>query len=733
MNKTFTLLVFLCISALIFNQAYSQEQSKAEKKDLITLEDIWLRYTFYPNYVSGLNSLNDGKHYTELEKEGIVKYSFETGDKIETIIKAEDLVVDGSERPIQIQDYSFNKDESKALITTNKEPIYRHSYKATNYLWDLKTKKLLEISKDQKQQLTTMNDDGTKLAYVRDNNIYLFDIATQKEIQITTDGKVNEIINGAPDWVYEEEFGFAQGFEWSPDGKKIAFYKFDESKVKQWSMRYYGELYPDDYTYKYPKAGEDNSIVNVYVYNIESQKTVKMDVGTETDQYIPRINWTNDNNTLCITRLNRLQNKLELLLSDVNTGTSKVILTETNKYYVDITDNLTFLKDGKHFIWSSEQSGYNHLYLYDLTGKLINQITDGNWDVVEFLGVDEPNDLLYYISAENSPTQRDLYSINLNGKKKKRLTKEDGTNSVYFSTTFDYFINTHSDANTPVKTTLHDKNGKLIRELETNKDLVDKLQNYMVSKKEFFTFKTENGTELNGWMIKPYNFTKSNKYPVFVTIYGGPGINTVNDDWEYTMLWHQYIAQKGYIVVSVDPRGTGYRGEEFKKQTYLQLGKLEAEDMIETAKYLGGLSYVDKDRIGIQGWSYGGYLSSLSLFKGGDYFKMAIAVAPVTNWRFYDNIYTERFMRTPQENPSGYDDNSPINFAKNLKGSYLLIHGGTDDNVHIQNTMELAKALNDAGKQFDMHIYPNKNHSIYGGYTRYHLFTKMSNFIFENL
>ena len=713
---------------LITSNIQAQETKKIEDRPVkdVTLEDAWAYFTFYPKFIQGLRSMNDGLHYSVQDDVDINKYSYASGELVETLVEGEKL-------GIEFQSYAFNKDENKILFSAEHQAIYRHSYVAKYYVWDMKTKTLTDISKNGKQSLATFSPDGHKVAFVKENNIYYFDLNSGKEIQLTSDGEFNKIINGAPDWVYEEEFSFSKGFFWSPDNTYIAYMKFDESAVKQWSMTTYGELYPELYQYKYPKAGEDNSIVDVYVYNILNSSEVKMDLGKQTDQYIPRIQWTQQAGTLCITRLNRLQNKLELLLADAASGQAKVLLTEESKYYVDITDNLTFLKDQKHFVWTSEKSGFNHIYLYELNGKLKNQITKGEWDVVSFHGVDEVNALVYYTSAESSPTQRDLYVIGLNGKSKKSIGKKNGTNDADFSKSFKYFINTWSDANTPPISTLCNASGKEIRVLENNDDLVQKMKPYRFAKKDFFSFTTSENVELNGWMIKPYNFNKKKSYPVYMTCYGGPGANTVNNRWDYNDIYYQFLASKGYIIVSVDNRGTGYRGEEFKKSTYLQLGKLETIDQIEAGKYLAKLPYVDGSRIGIQGWSFGGYLSSLALLKGNDVFKMAIAVAPVTNWRYYDNIYTERFLRTPDENPSGYDDNSPINFVKQLKGKYLIIHGTSDDNVHIQNTIEMVNALNDANKQFDMHIYPNKNHSIFGGYTRFHLFNKMTLFIEENL
>jgi len=535
------------------------------------------------------------------------------------------------------------------------------------------------------------------------------------------------------DWVYEEEFGITKGFEWSPDGKYIAYYRMDESKVKEFTLTYYGELYPEEYKYKYPKAGEDNSLVDIFVYDVAAGKSVKMDAGKETDQYIPRIYWTYQPGKLVMFRMNRLQNHLDLLLTDASTGASSVLLAEDNKYYVDIFDNTKFLKDGSGFIFTSEKSGYNHIYYYGMDGKLKKQLTSGNWDIAEVSGIDEKNKMVHYISFEDGPMNKMLYSVSFDGAKKK-ISSDLGSHSVTFSSDFAYYIDNWSDANTAPKYTIRDAKGKQQLVLEDNADLNAKMKEYGFAKEEFFTFKTSENVELNGWMIKPANMEKGKKYPVFMYMYGGPGVNTVENGFGYfDFAWFQMLAQKGYIVVSVDNRGTGGRGEEFKKCTYMQLGKYEVADQIEAAKYLGTLDYVDKSRIGVFGWSFGGYLSTLCMTKGNEYFKAGIAVAPVTNWRYYDNIYTERFMRTPQENADGYDSNSPINFVKKLKGKYLLVHGTTDDNVHVQNSMDLVSALVNANREFDMFFYPNKNHSIYGGFTRYHLYNKMTNFILENL
>ena len=561
------------------------------------------------------------------------------------------------------------------------------------------------------------------------------------ETQITTDGKYNEIINGGTDWVYEEEFGFDKGFEWSPDGSKIAYYRFDESEVKEFQMEIYGTLYPEHQRFKYPKAGEANSLVTVHVHEINQNRTTGFYNGSETDIYIPRIKWANAN-TLSVQKLNRLQNELEIwmgtFLPDRPNNKSvetKVVYAEVSKTYIDIHDNITFLKDGKSFLWTSEKDGFNHIYKVDYTSGKEEQITSGEWEVTTVYGINEKTNNIYFQAAHKTPMQREVYSIDLKSKKENILSKKDGVNYANFSNTFDYYFLHHSDANTPFTVTVqstHLKHAPIV--LEDNRMLKATLATYDISPKTFFTVKNNDGTALNAWMIKPSDFDEKKTYPLLMFVYGGPGINTVNDKWEYgNYFWFQSLAQQGYVVVSVDARGTGYRGREFKHSTYLQLGKFETEDQIAAAKKLGAMPYIDQNRIGIFGWSYGGYMSSLCISKGADVFKSAIAVAPVTNWRYYDNIYTERFMRTPQENGKNYDSNSPINHVDKIKGNYLLIHGSADDNVHFQNAMEMANTLVEKNIPFDFMAYPNKDHGIYGGLTRLHLYNKMTQFILNKL
>ena len=709
-------------------------------KNRITFDDVFRNGTFRSKSIHGLRSMNDGIHYTTVENgRAIVKFSYKTGASADTILKVDEL---NNESFQHIGDYSFSDDESKIMLSIDRESIYRHSFVADFYIWDMEAENLIRLSENGKQQLASFSPDGKKVAFVRDNNIFITDLETNQELQFTFDGEKNSIINGAPDWVYEEEFGFSKAFAWSPDGGKLAFIRFDERDVKEFNMTMFAgekpqlsenELYPENRSWKYPKAGEDNSIVSVHVYNLISGKTVIMDIGDETDQYVPRIRWTNNSNTLCIFRLNRLQNKLEFIFADIATGVSKVIYTDENKYYIDENnyDYLTFTKDGKYFIVLNETDGWNHIYLYTIDGELVEKVTKEEYDVQDFYGFDETNRIFYFQSAERSPVDRDIYSIKWDGTGKKRLSGQKGVNRASFSKGFQYYINYFSNAETPTQVTLRDSKGKMIRVLEGNDELMKKLKEYKFSTKEFFEFTTSEGVKLNGYIIYPPDFNKNNQYPVFMTQYSGPNSQSALNSWD--LGWNTYLAQEGYIVACVDGRGTGARGEEFRKMTYLQLGKYETIDQIEAAKYFGSLPFVDQARIGIWGWSYGGFTTLLCMTKGEGTFKVGVAVAPVTHWKYYDNIYTERFMRTPQENPAGYDDNAPISFAGQLEGHLLIIHGSADDNVHVQNTMEFTEALVQADKDFEMMIYTNRNHGIYGGKTKYQLFRKINNFVMENL
>lgn len=728
----YTMRYLLLIAVLLGFQAVSAQSAKK----LITQDDLWKDNTFRIKSVPGFNAMNDGKRYTQIDKDSskqrICAYDLATGKMLQTLFDNMQQIPDNGE-VVEVDDYVFSKDEQKMLLKTNSKNIYRRSVLNRIFVFDIKsgTIKLMDTGSVLH---ATFSPDGTKVAYVTNNNLYYKDLATNEVVSVSNDGEWNKIINGNCDWVYEEEFGFTRAFDWSADGGHIAYYRFDESKVPEYTLPKYTGLYPENYTYKYPKAGEVNSIIQIKIYDVKKKTTVNADLGKETDQYIPRIKWANSSNKLCIYRLNRLQNKLELLLADANDGRSDVIYAEENKYYIDINDNITFLPDGNSFIFASEQDGYQHLYRYDWKSKKQTKLTEGNYDIERIVSIDEKNKLVYYTAAENSPMERKLYSVDWNGGKKKLLTPEDGTHAITEIKGNNYFLDRYSSLTTPPVYYLRNAAGKIVRTLEDNKALKDKIAEYDMGKISFTKVSLPSGQDFNGWIITPPNFDAHKKYPVLMYQYSGPGSQEVGDRFPVgNYFWHQMLAQKGYIVFCADGSGTGYRGEEFKKKTYLQMGKYESEDQINIANYLASLPYVDKDRIGIWGWSYGGFMSSTCLFKGNEIFKAAIAVAPVTNWRYYDNIYTERYMRTPKENASGYDDNAPEKMADKLKGKFLLIHGTGDDNVHFQNSIMLTEALIKANKQFELGYYPNKAHGISGGNTRRQLYTKMTDFILSNL
>ncbi|MFT4753457.1 MAG: dipeptidyl-peptidase-4 [Salibacteraceae bacterium] len=700
------------------------------QKKTITMADLHEKRTFQPDGVWGLTSMDNGQYYTSIKRtengQALVKYSYSTGDSVATLFSTDSISEFNT-----FSNYTFSFDESKIMMTTDVELIYRHSTRENVWIYDSKSNSLTSISENGKQRYTSFSPNGKMVAFVRNNNMFVYNLESKKETTITEDGEFNKIINGATDWVYEEEFAFDKAFAWSPDNSHIAYYKFDESKVKEFNMiMYQSQLYPSDYTFKYPKAGEDNSKVEIYVFNLKKKQSVKANY-PETE-YIPRIKWANSS-SLAIQTLNRLQNDLQIHLVNVKKNKSRLLYREQSETYVEVIDSWTFPSGLSQMFITSESTGYNHLYSVSYGKEISRQLTKGSWDITDFYGVSEQSEMAYFQSAEKSPTQRHIYSLDLKTLTIEQLSIKDGWNSAEFSKNFLYHMNTHSDANNPATITINANNGNVLSTLVDNSELNETLNSFAISQKEFITIPTSYGEKLNGWMIKPADFDTNKQYPVLITIYGGPGSQTVKDSWDYNMMWHHMLAQKGYIIMSVDNRGTGARGTEFKKSTYQQLGKLELVDYIETAKYLGAQPYIDSARIGIWGWSYGGYMSTLAISKGADYFKAAIAVAPVTNWRYYDNIYTERYMRTPQENANGYDNNSPINFVEKIKGNYLLVHGTADDNVHFQNTAELVSALVNANVQYDFYMYTDKNHGIYGGNTRKHLFTKFTNFLLEKL
>ncbi|WP_416987236.1 S9 family peptidase [Alistipes ihumii] len=679
--------------------------------------------TFEQKTVSGVRSLSDGERYTTMSDGRVLCFSYRTGEPAGVLFDAS-----AAEPRIEFTDYVLSADERRLLLTTDVEPIYRHSFTAEYWIYDRQDGSLRRLSQGGPQQQAQFSPDGSRVAFVRGGNLFVADPAAGSERQLTFDGRFNHIINGLPDWVYEEEFSFARAFAWSPDGRKIAYLRFDESRVKQYNMnRFAGGLYPENYTFKYPKAGEQNSVVELYCCDAADGSTVRMDTGEQTDQYIPRLFWT-PTGQLGFYRLNRLQNHFEVLLCD-SSGASRVVYDERNDRYVERVDGrtVTFLPDGDRFVVRSERDGFMHLYLYGVSEGLLGRITSGEWEVTELLGIE--GDRVYYLSTETSPLRRDLYTVRLDGRGKRRLTGGDGTYRIAPSRGFRYFISYFSNVRTPNRVTLHRSDGRLVRTLEDNAALRAKLDELQVPVKEFFRFATSEGVELNGYMVRPNGFDSSRRYPVLMTQYSGPGSQQAADRW--TIGWEDVLVQQGYIVACVDGRGTGFRGEEFKKCTYGELGKYETVDQIEAARYLASLPYVDPDRIGIYGWSYGGFMALNCILKGNDVFRAAIAVAPVTSWRFYDTIYTEIYNGLPQDNPSGYDDNSPIHFADRLKGKLLIAHGTGDDNVHIQNTYEMITKLVEYDKPFELYVYPDRNHGM--GPSRHHLMERCIEFVQRNL
>jgi dipeptidyl-peptidase-4 len=687
----------------------------AQKKK-ITLEDIYKNNTFRPEPVAGFSnpaeeSLFDPKDIRD-----------EAGKQIDT----------------RMSQVSGNK--KNILFFTDREQIYRRSTRANVYLYDVATKRTVSLNKG-KVMHPTFSPDGTKLAYVFDNNLYIHDLATGQSKAITTDGKWNEVINGNADWVYEEEFSFSRAYEWSPNGSYIAYYRFDESGVKEFNMTIFDDKYNKDYRYKYPKTGEANSKVDIHIYNVASGNQVKAQF-EQGDIYIPRIKWTQNDSKLVVYWMNRLQNHLKLLMTDAATGTATTLYDEKNKYYVDINDDWWFLKDGKHFVFGSEMNGWYRLYLYSLDGKKKVELTKGAFDIADVHGVDEANRLVYYTAAYPTPMDRNLFVTDFDGKKTYQLTNGKGWHRTELNADYTKFYDYHSDINTPQVVSLYNikkaKNsitavkGKTVNE---SSKLRSVMNDYALGKTEFVRVPTSKGDTLNGWMLKPADFDPNKKYALLFCNYGGPGSQQVANRFGAVSFWHQMLAQNGIIVVSVDNTGTGFRGEEFKKKTYLRLGQLEIEDQIDAAKYFGQMSFIDKNRIGHWGHSFGGFMSSLAITKGADVFKAAVAGAPVTSWRYYDNIYTERFMRTPQENPLGYDTTAPINFVNRIKGHYFIIHGTADDNVHFQNSAQMITALVKANVDFESAYYPNKNHGISGmaDNTTLHLWSKVTRFLFENL
>ena len=726
-------ILLMCLSVLSALQLIAGEP--------ISLKDI-TNGAFATKRISGVNPLEGTSEYAQISSDGrqVVKYSFKTGNATGVIF---DLADAKGGQLSSFDDYQISTDGSRLLLQTNTNRIYRRSFTADFYLYDVKTMQLKKLSKDGSEQIPTFSPDGRQIAYVHQNNIYITDGENVK--QVTTDGEFNKIINGLPDWVNEEEFGFNNALAWSADSKTLSWIKYDESEVKSFTLQFYKgshptfemfDIYPGDYSYKYPKAGEANSKVSAWSYTLTDGAVRKYDLPLAADGYIPRIKTTFDTNRIIVYTMNRHQDELNLYAANPLTGTCKLLIKESVPKYVkeEAMEGISIMKD--YILVPSDRDGYMHLYLYDKNGKLIRQIDKGNYDVTEIYGYDAKTGNTYFQAAARKPMQREIYVADKSGKL-TCLSARAGWNVASFSGDYKYFLNTWSDSNHPYVFAIYDNKGKQVREVLNNDELQAKLAKYGNTGVEFFTFTTSEGVKLNGWMVKPANFDATKKYPVIMHQYSGPGSQQVVDNWSVGSMgsgamFDYYLTQKGYIVVTVDGRGTGARGAAFEKCTYLRLGDLESKDQAEAALWLGKQSYVDASRIGIWGWSFGGFNTLMSMSEGRNVFKAGVAIAPPTNWRYYDSVYTERYMRTPQENAEGYAIN-PINRAENLHGKLLICHGLADDNVHPQNTFEYSEALVQADKDFKENLYTNRNHGIYGGNTRNHLLRQVAEWFIHNL
>lgn len=701
--------------------------------------------TFYPERYYSIVPMNDGEHFARMsnDRKMVLQCSFKSGEVVDTLFDAS--TARGFDNK-NIDDYAFSPDESRMLIQTNTASIYRRSFTAEHYIYSRKNNKVEPLSQNGAQQVPKFSPDGTMIAFVRDNNIFIVKLLfNNSESQVTTDGEFGKIINGVPDWVYEEEFSTNCSYDWSADSKMLAYIRYDESEVMNYDMPMYipsstkveYDPYVKPYSYKYPVAGADNSKVSVHTFDVKSRVTRQLKLEIDSESYIPRIQFTKNPDVLAVVTLNRHQSIMDVFAANPRSGLCKRILREESDTYLNEKTFTGIRFYDKNFILHSERSGYNHLYLYNIDGQLVRPITQGNYEITDFFGWDQKKNLFYYASNEGSPLRNNVYKINAKGKK-ARLTKGDGTNSAVFSSGLKYFINTFDNITTPHIVTSNDNNGNVLKTLVDNKKLNERLEGMTLPQKEFFAFTTSDGVSINGWMVKPHDFDGSKQYPVVMYQYSGPYSQEVTDSW-YTGMYpgaafEAYMCEQGFIMVCVDGRGTGGRGTEFGKCTYLKLGYYESNDQVEAAKYLGSLPYVDKNNIGIWGWSFGGYNTIMSMSQKDAVFKAGVAIAAPTDWRFYDTVYTERFMRTPKENKEGYDLGSAVVHANDLNGKLLLIHGTADDNVHFRNMLRYAHAVNQAGKMVEMALYPDSNHSIYfGPRTRMHVFERLSQFFIENL
>jgi len=725
----------------------SGPEPRPDKKDakqdegVLTIKNIFGSGMFSAKAKGGYTMLKNGNYCVEdydasNKAYEILEYSF-TKDSVVDTLFSQKFITDTTALPknFALENFQISENKKYILLQTATQSIYRHSKKAIYYIYSIRTHKIKKVHHDKEVFYATFSPDESKVAYVFDNNLYIqYFLYGDSTVQVTKDGLLNNVLNGKTDWVYEEEFSMSQGYEWSPKGDKIIYYRFDESKVKMYQLDYYDSLYPTIYKYKYPVAGEDNSKVSVWVYDLNVDIKRKLELHEENDQYIPRISWTKDDNTVAVERLNRQQNNLELIEASSPGWKLKTVLKEHDNDYIEITDNLYFFDDNS-FMMSSSKSGFNNIYLYDHDGKELRNLTPYRFDIENILGYDDSAKTIFYSAKEPNPRTSTVFQVNLDGTGKKTLNDDEkGSTSVEFASDYKHYLMTTSSAMVPYVCAVYDNNGKKLKGVEDNAELNQTIKNEKFSPKEFFDLNLADTESLSIWMIKPPHFKKHHKYPVLFSIYGGPGIQTVNDAWGGTLdMWYQYLARKGYIIVSVDNRGTGGKGRDFKHTTYLKLGQKESDDQIAAAKYLAKQDYVDPKRIGMYGWSFGGYMSAMCITKGADVFNTAVAVAPVTDWRYYDNIYTERYMGLPKDNSDNYDATSVLTYVPKLKGNFLVIFGTYDDNVHPQNSIMLVKKMVELNKKYDSEFYPNKNHGIYGGYTRLHLYTRITDYILEHL
>ena len=708
----------------------------AAQKKAVTLQDVFMNRSFFAPRMPGLQWLADGSHYTYLKTDGgvrsIWKVDASSGDESK-LVDGATLMLPGDGEPLKFQSYEWSENQRFIIFTIEERNIWRRSTIGTYAVYDVENGRLHALPEHPEGVMNVkVSPDGSRVGYVFADNIHVMDLASGVETQLTDDA-TEHVHNGRFGWVYEEEFSMVDGWQWSPDGARIAFWQEDERDVREFTMTNFMPLYHDYVRIRYPKPGEKNPVEKIGVIDLATRGVVWMDLGEDSDVCIPRMSWTGDPSTVCIYRMNRVQNRIELLFGDITTGKTRVVMTETSPTgWIGVEDGawLHFLKKNKQFIWASERDGFNHLYLYDYSGKLIRQITSGNWEVTDVLGVTPDEKTLYYLSTEVSPLERHLYRIGIDGDDKERLTEETGWHSVDMSPTCALYFDSWSSVHSPAQRGLYDGDGDEVRALPSMDPAV--YDEYYWSEKELFTVTTSDGLTLDCSMLKPANFDPSKKYPVFFDVYGGPGTQAVRNSWPGTL--QQWYASEGFIVIQADNRGSSGRGTAFKHAVYRQLGKWEVNDYVEVAKYLSTLPYVNAERIGMWGWSYGGYMSALTMLLGADYFHAAVAIAPVTEWTMYDTIYTERYMQTPEMNPDGYKVGSCLEHADKLAGKLLVIHGGLDDNVHLQNTLRFVDRLEEAGKQFDMRIYPNGDHGVAGGFkSRLGLFQYYMDFMKEHL